>query len=432
MRSVAAGMRAACVLALLAPAAAGGREGPVAMHRIVLGECGEAVLDGLLARRAAERLWKLKAGSCAEQGYTLQQGERTLELPGVAALRGQLSLACGAGLDGRAEAVRQLARLAGLGELRELCSEAPATTSGVVLRRFKKPDLLSLVKSLAPSAALGLPGLPAFLGGPAAAPASREEAAPEQPCCQACEAPREKYYSVDAEHGHCGECCMEPFNFRIFKVFEPNLTKADGKTCASLGFPEFAKTVTHGMFPISMTLDEYSPAKKALPKGMKSGFKLADGLCGEVAINEKYYDYVSQVANLTSGFCKDVQYVEPEGAKNLTVPVLGQIIVHLYKKAGELDLLTVLRFAKAVALDEKVTFSRVVRGQCAQALVEPQMEQAVSGPLGLLGFARGSCLEAGYAKASGHESVELPAIGKVELSLFGEEAPEGAEVQVLV
>merc|ERR1719237_450743 len=70
-------------------------------------------------------------------------------------------------------------------------------------------------------------------------------------CCQVCEPPKVKYYSVDLEHGHCGECCLDPSHFLVFKLFEPNLTLANGKTCPDLGFPTYDSTVTHGAWRAS-------------------------------------------------------------------------------------------------------------------------------------------------------------------------------------
>merc|ERR1711865_1094329 len=88
-------------------------------------------------------------------------------------------------------------------------------------------------------------------------------------CCNTCEAPLEKYYSVDMPHGFCGEACMDPAKFSTYKVFESNLTKAEGDvytdspcfrqtTPTGLIFNKLMDTVTHG-FPglLTVTLDLY-------------------------------------------------------------------------------------------------------------------------------------------------------------------------------
>ena len=53
------------------------------------------------------------------------------------------------------------------------------------------------------------------------------KAEPTTPCCQDCAAPTVKYYSIDKIFGHCGETCIKPSMFWIFKIFEPSLTKDD-------------------------------------------------------------------------------------------------------------------------------------------------------------------------------------------------------------
>lgn len=88
------------------------------------------------------------------------------------------------------------------------------------------------------------------------------------PCCKTCEAPRSKYYSVDVPHGFCGETCIRPSLFPVFKIFEPNLTAAAGpnvSVCTSQLTPHahhytvYNGTVTHGVPGLSITLDLYAP-----------------------------------------------------------------------------------------------------------------------------------------------------------------------------
>lgn len=65
------------------------------------------------------------------------------------------------------------------------------------------------------------------------------------------------------KHGHCGEACIPSSKFALFKVFEKNLTIADGstgyKSCADLGWPKYRETVTHGdpLHLLTCTLDLY-------------------------------------------------------------------------------------------------------------------------------------------------------------------------------
>merc|ERR1712166_1302013 len=86
------------------------------------------------------------------------------------------------------------------------------------------------------------------------------EAEPTTPCCGECTGPQEKYYSIVTSKNHCGECCMKPSQFWIFKIFEPNLAKDDSSDtpCADRKYTEYLSTPTHGVYPVSMTLDLYS------------------------------------------------------------------------------------------------------------------------------------------------------------------------------
>merc|ERR1711934_969213 len=91
----------------------------------------------------------------------------------------------------------------------------------------------------------------------------------DQPCCQgACQAKGQaKYWSI-AEGilgvKHCGECCMDPKDYKLYHLFEKNLTKsAVDSPCESFGFTKYDSTVTHGFGPVKMTLDLYDkPSNK--------------------------------------------------------------------------------------------------------------------------------------------------------------------------
>ena len=81
----------------------------------------------------------------------------------------------------------------------------------------------------------------------------------EELCCQNCpDEGTQKYYSIDTSHDRCGECCMAPENFTIFKRFETGLTEATvDHPCHELGYTEYEITETHGAAGYYMTLDKY-------------------------------------------------------------------------------------------------------------------------------------------------------------------------------
>ena len=86
----------------------------------------------------------------------------------------------------------------------------------------------------------------------------------EEMCCDECTKEGEiKYYSVatgviDKTYVRCGECCMDPDKYWIYKIFESGLTEAEvNHPCYELGFTEYENTETHGAMGITMVLDKY-------------------------------------------------------------------------------------------------------------------------------------------------------------------------------
>ena len=67
-----------------------------------------------------------------------------------------------------------------------------------------------------------------------------KNAEPTTPCCHACEEPLEKYYSVDHIFNNCGEACMDPSKYWLYKLFEPGLEKSDTNTpCADRQYTNY-------------------------------------------------------------------------------------------------------------------------------------------------------------------------------------------------
>ena len=88
---------------------------------------------------------------------------------------------------------------------------------------------------------------------------------PTDPCCHDCVEPFEKYHSVDHTFNNCGEACMDPKKFWIYKIFEPGLEKSTTNTpCADRNYTDYRNTPTHGVWPITMTLDLYGPTEELL------------------------------------------------------------------------------------------------------------------------------------------------------------------------
>lgn len=108
----------------------------------------------------------------------------------------------------------------------------------------------------------------------------------EPPCCQgACKTPgEEKYWSIAASifgTKHCGECCMNPKDYKLYHFFEKNLTKADSDSpCKVRGYPKYDSIVTHGFGPVKMTLDLYDLGKPSPPGPTPPGPSPPAGHCG--------------------------------------------------------------------------------------------------------------------------------------------------------
>ena len=76
-------------------------------------------------------------------------------------------------------------------------------------------------------------------------------------CCTECPEGTVKYYSIDTKHDRCGECCLKPCLFYMFKLYEKGLTLANEITCESIGYSEYEKTESHGFLFLKATLDKY-------------------------------------------------------------------------------------------------------------------------------------------------------------------------------
>ena len=77
-------------------------------------------------------------------------------------------------------------------------------------------------------------------------------------CCDTCPDGTEKYYSIPiASNDHCGESCIDPKNYKKFKLLEPKLTKADTNTpCLDRGYTYY-ESEKHGFGPIKIAVDLY-------------------------------------------------------------------------------------------------------------------------------------------------------------------------------
>ena len=119
----------------------------------------------------------------------------------------------------------------------------------------------------------------------------------EDMCCETCtNEGTQKYYSIDTSHDRCGECCMAPENFTIFKRFETGLTEATvDHPCHELGYTEYEITETHGAAGYYMTLDKYKKqdmcCENCTDEGTKKYYSIdiSHDRCGECCMAPENY-----------------------------------------------------------------------------------------------------------------------------------------------
>ena len=56
---------------------------------------------------------------------------------------------------------------------------------------------------------------------------------------------------------------MNPKNFWLFKIFEPSLAKDEttNSPCAVRNYTIYKETPTHGVWPVTITVDLYAPSQ---------------------------------------------------------------------------------------------------------------------------------------------------------------------------
>ena len=109
----------------------------------------------------------------------------------------------------------------------------------------------------------------------------------DKSCCIICPNGLTKYYSVSTIFGNCGETCLDPNDYDIYKIFEPGLSIATtNNICEDLGYSLYIKTEKHGVWPIQINVDMY---KKSYHSYYESG-----GDCPALTVTCEYLPGVFQ------------------------------------------------------------------------------------------------------------------------------------------
>jgi len=237
----------------------------------------------------------------------------------------------------------------------------------------------------------------------------------EEPCCLTCPEGQQKYYSVDQPHGHCGEACIKPSMFSIFKVFEKNLTIADGSTgyssCADLGWPKYTETVTHG-FGLTCTLDLYDHADGVVEHPLTSGetchlYEISGDTCGQSDLDCAYTSPAKTFRKtLLDGTCAEKGYTVKTGEQTISVPVLGDITATTYSKGAIL------------ASGETCHLYEISGDTCGQS----DLDCAYTGPAKTFRktLLDGMCTEHGFSVKTGEQTMSVPVIGDIKVTMYSQ------------
>jgi len=234
-------------------------------------------------------------------------------------------------------------------------------------------------------------------------------------CCLACEAPAVRYYSVDEPHGHCGESCMDPHNFGIFKIFESNLTIADGSTgftsCADLGWPSYRETVSHGVWPIRITVDLYDRTEhtRVAVADSCSLYEIQGDTCGQSDLDCLYKGQAKLFRRtLNDGTCAEHGFTVKTGENTISVPFLGDI--------------TATSYSKGAALQSTGTCSlyEIQGDTCGQS----DLDCAYTGPAKTFrrSLIDGTCAEHGFTVQTGEDTISVPFLGDITAKTYSKGA----------
>ena len=174
---------------------------------------------------------------------------------------------------------------------------------------------------------------------------SNEE--PQPKCCvDECQTEGEtKYLSIDTKTDLCGETCMNPFWFPIFKLFEKGLVKAeegDNSPCQTLGYPKYLETVTHGGFGLYSTLDLYDHADAFRFSNLETNasvgddctveYKLDGETCGELCLSSTIAPFAEKFGGVTKGNCLEQGFSTFDHEEKISMGPFGDATVEVYTK----------------------------------------------------------------------------------------------------
>jgi len=238
----------------------------------------------------------------------------------------------------------------------------------------------------------------------------------EDMCCvdECATVGQEKYYSIDTKHNMCGECCMAPADYPMYKRFEKGLTKApdgDFSPCTTLGFSDYDSTVTHGFASIKMTLDLYNPDEASYLTDtpdctVERKVDQDLGTCGELCIDGSIKDLMEKHGGVTPGSCAELDYTIFDHTEEINAGPLGHFDVDVYTKGYRLT------DTADCTVERKVDTKGGTCGEmCLDASIKDVMEKHG-------GVAPGACADLGYTVFDHTEQVSAGPLGKFDVDVY--------------
>lgn len=254
---------------------------------------------------------------------------------------------------------------------------------------------------------------------------------PQPKCCVgACPVEGEvKYLSVDVKTDLCGETCMNPFWYPIFKIFEAGLERAedgDDSPCTTLGYPKYLETVTHGGFGLYSTLDLYDHADSANHFNLNIiepaaadctvEYKLDGGTCGELCLSSTIAPFAEKFGGVTKGSCKDQGYTNLDHEETVSMGPFGEATVEIYTKVATKSAFNLDLDALIPTVGDDCTVEYKIDGEtcgelCLSSTIAPFAEQ-------FGGVTKGNCKDQGYTTLDHEETVSMGPFGDATVEIY--------------
>jgi len=130
------------------------------------------------------------------------------------------------------------------------------------------------------------------------------------------------------------------------------------------------------------------------------------GYCAQADIPEQFLPYVSKFG-FEHGSCPDAGYTVEDGAKEVKIPMLGDITLALYSKPAASH----LKFPTASASLYKAELGHL----CEELDVPAEFQRYVER---FTGFSEGTCASQGYTSEAGEKSINIPILGDLTIKLY--------------